>query len=122
MYYENKKVFSGTQPLTLEITPTAVYVREYIQQVKEEIEDKEILSFEYLESKYDKDTYLKMLAEENAEMKDSTSSLGQQLSKEKIETLQKTQMISSLGQSIADLKMEVLQLKNEQRGGDSDEF
>ena len=118
MYYENKKVFSSTQPLTLEITPTAVYVRKEIQQV----DDKEILSFEYLESKYDKDTYLKMLAEENVEMKGSTSSLGQQLTKERFENMQKTQMISSLGQSIADLKMEVLQLKNEQRGGDNDEL
>lgn len=113
MYYENKKVFSGTQPLTLEITPTAVYVRKDIKQITDVLENKEIVSYHYLESKYDKDIYLKMLAEENVEMKDSTSSLGQQLSKEKIENLQKTQMISSLGQSITSLKMEAFQLKNQ---------
>ena len=113
MYYENKKVSSSVQPLTLEITPTAVYVRKEIQQVTKELEDKKVLSFEYLESKYDKDTYLKMLAEENVKMKDSTSSLGQQLTKEKFENMQKTQMISSLGQSITSLKMEVFQLKNQ---------
>lgn len=113
MYYENKKVTSSTQPLTLEITPTAVYVRKEIQQVTKELEDKKVLSYEYLESKYDKDTYLQMLADENAEIKDSTSSLGQQLTKEKFENMQKTQMISSLGQSITSLKMEVFQLKNQ---------
>lgn len=113
MYYTNKKVSSSTQPLVLEITPTAVYVRKEIKQVTEELEDKEVLSYEYLESKYDKDTYLKMLADENVEIKNSADYLGQQVTKEKIENMQKTQMISGLGQSIANLKLEVFQLKNQ---------
>lgn len=112
MYYVDRTVESNTCPELLEVTPTAVYVRKEIKQVTEELEDKEVLSYEYLESKYDKDTYLKMLADENVEIKDSTSSLGQQLTKEKFENMQKTQMISSLGQSITSLKMEVFQLKN----------
>ena len=113
MYYVDKKVSSGVQPLTLEITPTAVYMRKEIRQVMEELEGEEVLFYEYLESKYNKDTYLEMLTEENIEIKNSTSSLGQQLTKEKIEGMQKTQMISSLGQSIASLKLEIFQLKNQ---------
>ena len=113
MYYVDKKVSSSTQPLALEITPTAVYVRKEIKQVTEELEEKEILSYEYLESKYNKDTYLKMLADENVKIKNSADYLGQQVTKEKIENMQKTQMISSLGQTITSLKMEVFQLKNQ---------
>lgn len=61
MYYVDKTVESNAYPELLEVTPTAVYVREGVK----EINDEERTFYRYRESKYNKDEYVEKLSKSN---------------------------------------------------------
>ena len=109
MYYENKQVSSDTEPLRVEITPTAVFTRTDVQERNDTLGDgKERKYYVYKESKLPVPKHIEDLTKENG-------ILGESLMQERFKLMQQTAMTEALGGTVTQLRLEVLALK----GGDA---
>ena len=59
---------SADKPLEVEITETKVFVATNIHQVTTTMEDQEVTEYEFNYAEYDKNDYILMIAEKNAEL------------------------------------------------------
>lgn len=112
-YYVDRTASSDTLPQSLEITPTAVFIRTNIEELTEEVEGGKRTYYRYTESKVAKDAYIEQLAEDNEELSITTASMGEIVAKERFDNMQKAQLIAELGQTVTALRFEVMSLKNE---------
>lgn len=101
MYYKNKVVTSSAliRPKSLEVTPTAVFIRTNIEEFAEiiEEEEEERQGWRYDESKYSKDDYIKLLTRQD-------ESQGQDIIDVELEAMKQ-------GQELTDLELRLLLLE-----------
>ena len=70
---EYKNTRSSIEPQGIEFTETKVFVAKNIQLITSTVEDKDIQEYQYDLIEYDKDEYIKLISDENEELKQQIS-------------------------------------------------